>query len=227
MKSTRIGVIIPAYEAADAVGDVVRGSLSHSSVSAVVVVDDGSSDDTGSAARDAGALVETHTKNLGKGAALMTGFRVASEEAWDAAITIDADGQHAPEEIPRLVEAFLATGADVVVGTRSRSRTPMPWQRRASNRLSSLMVSRLSGVRITDSQSGYRLISKRVWESLTFSRMRYDMESELLIKAGRAGFTVAEADIRTVYGTETSHFRPFTDTWRMARLFVTMYLLEE
>ncbi len=227
MAPPRIGVIIPAYQTSRTVADVVRHCIVQEEVREVVVVDDGSSDETAAAARAAGAVVRVHSENRGKGAALLTGFGVACQEGWDAAVTIDADGQHDPAEIPRFVSRFLATGADVIIGARKRSGTRMPLQRRMSNRLSSLLVTRLAGAHVADSQSGYRLVSRRVWEQLTLSRSRYDMESELLIKAGRAGLSIDAVDITTVYGDERSHFRPWSDTWRMVRLFVTMYLLEE
>ena len=217
------GVVVPAYQAAAGVGEVVRACALQKGIAGVIVVDDGSTDGTAIAAEAAGAKVIRHERNRGKGAALVTAFGAASESGWSAAVTIDADGQHDPAEIPGLIACHEQTGADIVIGTRRREGTDMPWQRRTSNRMSSLVVSRLCGQQVLDSQSGYRLITRAVWERLTFTRMRYDMESELLIKAGRAGFRIAHAPIRTHYGDESSHFRPLRDTWRMVRLFLTMH----
>ena len=221
------GVIIPAYEVASAVADVIRSCLGHPCLQGVIVIDDGSMDETAAVAARAGAEVIRHERNMGKGAALMTGFAAASERGWESAVTIDSDGQHDPAFIPDLVACHQETGAEIVIGTRPKAGTDMPLQRRLSNHMSSLLVTRLSGQTVIDSQSGYRLISRRVWETITFTRTRYDMESELLIKAGRAGFRIGHAYIRTQYGDERSHFRPLTDTYRMARLFLSLYLLDE
>lgn len=217
------GVIIPAYNATQFVDEVVRRCARREDLAGIIVVDDGSTDGTGDVARAAGAHVLTHEVNRGKGAALMTGFREASALGWDAAITLDADGQHDPKEIPRFVAQFRRFQADIIVGSRARSGTPMPLPRRLSNRLSSAIVSWLAGTRIPDSQSGYRLIARRVWESLPLRRERYDFESELLIQAGRHGFAIGSLPIETVYGGERSYFRPIRDTAHMVRVFWSLF----
>jgi len=219
---SRFGIAIPAYRAAESVGQVVATCRDVVPDVPIVVVDDGSNDGTGDAARDAGARLLVHEVNRGKGAALLTAFAEASRQGWDAAITVDADGQHDPRSIASFIELYDREPADVIVGTRPREGD-MPLQRRFSNATSSMVVSYLARARVRDSQSGYRLVSRRVWESLAFTRMRYDFESELLIKAGRAGMTISEVPIETVYGDEQSHFRPFADTWRMARVFLSLW----
>jgi glycosyltransferase involved in cell wall biosynthesis len=223
MNTKTVGVVIPAYQAADSICDVIRQCKRLPDFVGVIVVDDGSSDGTGDVARNEGAIVIAHERNRGKGAALVSGFTEASRRGWDAVITIDADGQHDPRFLPAFVQRHIATGADVIVGARQREDSPMPLPRRLSNAISSAIVSRLANARITDSQSGYRLIARRIWETLRFERTRYDMESELLIKAGRAGYRIAEIPITTVYGREQSHFRAFRDTFRMAKVFVSLW----
>jgi glycosyltransferase involved in cell wall biosynthesis len=217
------GVLIPAYEADKTVACVVTRCLAASGVSGVIVVDDGSHDNTFVRAERAGAICLRHEVNQGKGAALCTGFSEASQRGWDAAITIDADGQHDPAAIPSFLEEHARAGPGIVVGTRKRE-AGMPFQRRLSNRLSSAVVSRLAGVHVADSQSGYRLIAREVWESVPISASRYDMESELLVRAARRGFIISSVPIPTVYGNETSHFHPFRDTARMMRVFWRLFL---
>jgi glycosyltransferase involved in cell wall biosynthesis len=218
-----VGIIIPAYQAARSVGDVVRSCIDEANIAGIIVIDDGSTDATGNEALAAGAEVLVHEVNRGKGAALVTGFEAASRYGWDAAITIDADGQHSPHHIASFISRFAESRADVIIGTRQRAHTAMPLRRRISNSASSAVLSRLAGARITDSQSGYRLMSRRIWEQFKFVRTRYDMESELLVKAGRAGFRIEEIPIETVYGEEQSHFHPLRDTFRIVRVFLGLW----
>jgi glycosyltransferase involved in cell wall biosynthesis len=218
-----VGIIIPAYQAERSVGDVVRSCIDEANVAGVIVVDDGSTDATGNEALAAGAEVIVHEVNRGKGAALVTAFEAASRYGWDAAITIDADGQHSPHHIASFIDRFAETRPDVIVGTRQRTHTAMPIRRRISNSTSSAVVSKLAGTRITDSQSGYRLMSRRTWEQLEFVYTRFGMESELLVKASRAGFRIEEIPIETVYGDEQSHFRPLRDTFRIVRVFLGLW----
>ncbi len=221
------GVVIPAYRAESSVAAVVAECFAVDAIAGVIVVDDGSDDATGACASAAGAAVLTHERNLGKGAALLTGFKRAGDLGWDAAIVVDADGQHDPASIPDFLRARAGTGADIVIGARARAGTAMPLARRTSNTLSSLVISMIAGVKVLDSQSGYRFVSRRVWESVTITTSRYDMESELLIRAAWKGFTVAHVPIETRYGDEQSHFRPWQDTMRIARLFWHLYLRDK
>lgn len=217
-----IGIIIPAYQAGRTIAAIVRECQRYTGPHGVIVVDDGSHDKTAEGAMSSGAIVRSHAENRGKGAALLTGFAEASRRGWTAAITVDADGQHEPRHIREFKARYETGDADIIIGARRRNRR-MPVQRRMSNALSSAIVSRLSGTRITDSQSGYRLITRDVWETIELTRTRYDMESEMLVKAGRAGFKIREIAIDTVYRDETSHFHPIRDTWRMAKLFIGLW----
>lgn len=212
------GVLIPAYEAEVSVAPLVRACLQAPGIAGVIVVDDGSHDETCAQAQEAGAVCLRHPENRGKGAALRTGFGEASRLGWDGVITVDADGQHDPAALPRFLHEHNRSGAQIIIGTRKREGG-MPLARRMSNRLSSLVVTRLAGVPVPDSQSGYRLIAREVWESVPISADRYDMESELVIRAARRGFVISSVPIPTVYGDETSHFRGFRDTARMVRVF--------
>jgi len=211
----RICVIIPAYNEAENIGSVVSGARRF--IEDVVVVDDGSTDDTAAKAKGAGAILLEHKVNQGKGVALKTGFDYALEKDYDAVITLDADGQHDSGEIPQFIEA--AREADVVVGTRAGNRAGMPLIRRATNTISSWILSGLSGERLTDTQSGYRLIKTRVLKMAKTKTAGFEAESEILLEAIGRGFRVVEIPIRTIYGRVKSHYK-----WWQAFLFLGLAL---
>ncbi|MFZ1947530.1 MAG: glycosyltransferase family 2 protein [bacterium] len=207
--STQVMAIVPAYNSASSVGEVVKGIVDLRCGIPVLVVDDGSTDATAEVARHWGALVKSHPTNLGKGEALRTGFEHFLASGLGAAVTLDADGQHDPAEIPRLVVRWRQTGADIVIGTRERDPSQMPPLRRLTNAVSSWMVSVAAGQRIRDSQSGFRLLSREVVGCVRTKAAGYDAESEILVKAAAKGFKVESAPISTIYGDERSHINPF------------------
>jgi glycosyltransferase involved in cell wall biosynthesis len=213
-------VIIPCKNLEHEVGDVVRGVLALGLGLDVVVIDDGSTDATAAAAERAGARVLVHEVNLGKGAALKTGFEYAVEAGYDAVITMDGDGQHDPAAIPDFLDAVEKCDADVIVGTRMHAVGEMPPLRIWTNRTTSRIVSFLAGQQIPDSQSGYRLIKARVLKDVvtSFVTTRYDTESELLIRAARRGYSTAAVAIKSIYTGAVSHINPFVDTLRFVRL---------
>jgi glycosyltransferase involved in cell wall biosynthesis len=211
----KIVAVIPAFNEEERIADVVRRTLA---VCELLVVDDGSSDSTTSLATGAGARVHALGENRGKTFALETGFHLALDGGADAVVTLDADGQHLPEEIPRFIEAALQ-GADIVVGSRMGETRDMPWVRLWTNWTTSRVVSWLARTRILDSQSGFRLFRKEVLQKVKVTSGRFAGESEILIEAGRKGFRIAEVPISTVYfGTEGSKIDPFRDTIRFFQL---------
>ena len=213
---TRLFAVIPAKDAEATIGAVVRGIRGAVPGTTVLVVDDGSSDRTRDRARDAGAQVIRHEVNQGKGAALQTGFDEALRRGAEAVLALDADGQHDPAAAPGLVAALA--NADVVVGSRNHDRTGMPWLRRKTNDVTSWWVSKLAGVSIDDSQSGYRAIGAPVLRAVRPESRRFDYESEFLIGAARAGFRIGKAPIPTLYNAPGSHIHPLRDTVRFIRL---------
>lgn len=200
-----IFVVIPAYKAEAHIGEVVADTLRLSRDIEVVVVDDGSDDATAERAAGAGATVIAHEVNRGKWAALETGFAEFLKSGRKAVVTLDADGQHSPAELPNLIEVWLKEDADIVVGSRRREVGNMPFIRILTNSISSGLVSLVAGAKITDSQSGYRLHTRRVIENVRVKTGGYEAESEILVKAVRMGYKVASAPISTIYGEETSH----------------------
>jgi glycosyltransferase involved in cell wall biosynthesis len=215
-----VAVVIPAYEAAATIADVVSRSRHAVTGGIVYVVDDGSTDGTAARARQAGAAVLSHRENRGKGAALATGIAAALEGA-DVIVTLDADGQHAPEDIPRVAAPVLEGAADLVLGARARGGA-MPWGRRCTNWLSAALASRIGGVVVPDAQTGFRALSRRAAEAirpLEHGYGGYDFETAFLLAALVGGLTVRFVSVPTKYDGRPSHFRHWTDTWRQARVF--------
>jgi len=206
--------VIPAYNEAASISRVVEGVKKHGLP--VIVVDDCSDDDTAGRAREAGAMVVCHETNRGKGQAVLSGVAEARRRGFTHTLLLDGDGQHDTELVPR----FLAAGmtADMVLGSRMHDPSGMPFIRRLTNRSMSIVVSWFAGVRITDSQSGYRMISMAAWDAVPVFSSRFDMESEFLITACRAEFSLREVPITTIYGDEKSKISPWKDTWRFFRL---------
>jgi glycosyltransferase involved in cell wall biosynthesis len=196
--------VIPAFNAAHLVGDVARAASAHLPV---VVVDDGSEDATAAAAAAAGAHVVRQTPNQGKGAALQTGLRHALARGVDAIVTLDADGQHDPTEIPKLTGAWRRTGADLVIGARDFEA--MPVTRRISNTLGRWALSRAVGRDIPDNQSGYRLLSRRLAEGMLDSdEPGFEFEVEMVIRCLRRGWRMEWVPVRTIYEGKGSHISP-------------------
>jgi glycosyltransferase involved in cell wall biosynthesis len=216
----KICILIPAYNAQETLGSVLKkiGPLKGD----IMVVDDGSSDETKRAALENGAKLLEHPFNLGKGAALRTGFQYALQKDYQVIITLDADGQHDPAEIPSLLKIFRSVKPDILIASRAAEFGKMTFLRRFWNRLGVKAVSRLCHSDITDSQSGFRLIRTDVLKKVDFSTSRFETELELLIKACKRGFSVLSVPINTqeVDGTGSSHFRPVVDTWMVCKLFL-------
>lgn len=212
----RLAVAIPAYDAAPTVEDVVRRA--RRVLPSVLVVDDGSRDATAGAAARGGAQVLRHPGNRGKGAALRTAFEHLFAKGFDAVATIDADGQHAPEEIPVLARGWQ-DGLDLVLGCRRAHFAAMCRIRRASNIVSSRWIGWMAGTTIADVQCGFRLYTRRLIDAVGFPEPGFEAESAVVVRAVQAGFRVGAVPIRRVIadGRATSHFRPLRDSWRIFR----------
>ncbi|MBI2476618.1 glycosyltransferase family 2 protein [Candidatus Uhrbacteria bacterium] len=192
-----IVAVIPAFNEESRVADVIRRSLSY--VDAVLVIDDGSRDKTAERAREAGAIVVTHPMNRGLGASLGTGLTGARMLRADIAVTLDADGQHLPEEIPALI-APLSHGHDVVFGSRMLERKGhMPRMRRVFQRLSNYLTFVLFGAWVTDSQSGFRAFSRRALEKIHVHTDHMEVSSEIVSEVHRKKLRFTEVPITSVY----------------------------
>jgi glycosyltransferase involved in cell wall biosynthesis len=214
----RLTVVVPAFQAAASVGEVVARTLATVPAARVIVVDDGSSDGTGSVAAAAGASVVRHDANRGKGAALRTGVADVATGQGSVIVTLDADGQHPPEEIPRLVAPIAQGRADLVLGARERTAA-MPLGRRLTNRLSAALASRIGGQSIPDAQTGFRAFTAEIAALVRPLESHYEYEAAFLLEALARRVRVASIPIPTVYDGAPSHFRTVADTWRLARIF--------
>jgi glycosyltransferase involved in cell wall biosynthesis len=211
-------MVIPAYQAAATIGQVVAGVQAACPSAQVIVVDDGSTDGTGDAGRGRGAFVVSHPRNRGKGSALRAGIARACADGAEIIVTLDADGQHPPELIPALLAPITEGRAQLVLGARRRA-APMPFGRRCTNWLSARLATRIGGQAVSDAQTGFRAFTRDVALRVAPSEARYDFEAAFLLDALAAGTRVACVTIPTVYEGARSHFRPWADTWRMARVF--------
>jgi glycosyltransferase involved in cell wall biosynthesis len=213
----RLLAIIPAFQAVSYIRGVIDSAKDR--VSDILVVDDGSTDGTGEIAKSAGAIVIRHDSNRGKGAALKTGFAYAIEHDYEAVVTLDADGQHDPKYIPDFLSVQASTGASIVIGSRIHDKADMPWQRRCSNFLTSRALSLLLRTKIEDSQSGYRLIRTEILKNLPLISDHYQLETEIIIKAVKAGYKIAFVPIKVIYGLDfPTSIRGWADTFRWIRL---------
>lgn len=213
---SRVAAIIPAYLEEKHVGDVVRRTLEQ--LDRVLVIDDGSTDQTSARAREAGAEVVAHPENRGKGEAIKTGLRFWSDKPVEYVLMLDADGQHLPEEIPRFLDAARARAAQLLIGTRMHDVETMPAVRRFVNRYMSRRISAVCGCEIPDTQCGFRMLHRSLVPRLLDGAGRFEYETEMLIVASRSGFAIESVPISTVYADEVSSIHPVRDTLRFFRL---------
>lgn len=210
----KIAALIPAFREERHIAQVVRETKEY--LPDVLVVDDGSGDATGDIAREAGAEVIVNDPNRGKGASLAIGLDHLFAGGYDAALCLDADGQHLPAEIPRFLEA--APNADLIIGNRMAEVEDMPFARLWTNRVTSWILSSLAGVHVPDTQCGYRLVRREAWQGVTVKTRNYDFEGEMIVAMGRKGFRVASVPVSTVYGDEVSTIHPVRDTVRFFQM---------
>ncbi len=209
--------IIPAYREEKHVGDIVRRTRQR--IDHVLVVDDGSSDQTAQQARNAGAEVIVHNQNRGKGEAIKTGLRHWLDRQITHVIVLDADGQHLPEEIDRFMAAAASTaGCSFFLGNRMNNLTGMPFIRRVVNRHMSKRISGFCGQKIPDTQCGFRMLDRQLIPELLGGANRFDYETEMLIIASRKGYRIESVPITTVYSDEVSKIQPMRDALRFFKL---------
>lgn len=219
-KIADLAVVIPCYNAGDKVRDVVRRTVPVAG--RVWVVDDGSTDGGVAGIEDLGVEVIVFARNQGKGAALLAGFKAALARPETTCIAVvDADGQHDPGEIPALYAAFNAQHADLLIGARTFEGGAAPWASRIGNEVTRVITRWLFRRPLPDTQSGFRLLSRRFAEAVvaTVPPGRYETEMAILIKALREDYVLTWTPIRTIYepGNASSHFRKIRDSLRIYR----------
>jgi glycosyltransferase involved in cell wall biosynthesis len=211
-----IAAVIPAYREEKHISDVVRRTRQQ--LDDVLVVDDGSNDQTAERAREAGAEVIVHPETRGKGESIKTGLRHWLDRQFDYVVILDADGQHLPEEIDRFVKAASTLDAQLFIGTRMNDLSGMPRLRRVVNHYMSKRISRVCGQKIPDTQCGFRMLHRQLVPDVLGGANRFDYETEMLIFASRKGYRIESVPISTVYCDEVSSIHPIRDTIRFFKL---------
>lgn len=204
--------IIPAFNEAENISKVIGGILVHG-IDAVVV-DDGSLDETFLLAERNKAHVIRHAKRRGKGLSLKSGFDYALKNGYDIIISMDADGQHDPGDIPLFLKKLKEEGPCIVIGNRMGNPKGMPFVRVATNRFMSSVISAICSQNIPDTQCGYRLFTGDAVSKVDIEAHKFEVESELLVKLARNGFEIKSVPIKSIYGREKSKIRPVRDTLR-------------
>lgn len=199
----RVAVLIPAYNEKTSIEEVVKGIKAELSSTdydyRIVVIDDGSGDETGELAGEAGATVIRHILNSGAGSATATGLSYAQQEGFDIAATMDADGQHSPKDVVRGIDKILASDADLLIGSRLIDSTGMSRVKVLGNKGLSILTFLLFGINSTDSQSGLRIFSRVALESLRWKTSGYEFCSEMLWRAKQYGLKIDEYPIQAIY----------------------------
>ncbi len=211
-------VLIPAYNEDKTIGHVIEGLLKLK-IFDVLVIDDGSYDDTYKIASSFGIVILKNETNLGKGAALKRGFDYAVKNEYDAVIDVDSDGQHKIEDVLLLYEsAHHGNDADVLIGNRMWKPSGMPFIRKITNAVMSGMISFMTGTKIPDTQCGLKLIKTDVLKKLSIYSDKFEAESEILFEILRKGYKIKSVNITSVYFEERkSRIRPLRDTIRFLR----------
>jgi glycosyltransferase involved in cell wall biosynthesis len=213
-------ILIPSYNAEKTIGTVLLECLE--AAVPVLVVDDGSTDETANIAATLPVIILRHKHNQGKGSSLRTGFAWALEQGVDLVVTLDADGQHDVSAVKKLVEFAHGGRIDLLIASRHDQFEEMAGLRASWNRFGVWCMRKRTGFEITDSQSGFRCYSTNLLRSVTLVADGYDLEMELLMKAWRNGFRIDSLPVaaRVADGRSTSHFRPVRDTWNICKVFL-------
>ena len=205
-------ILIPVHNEAAMIGNLVAQLKAQNLP--VVVVDDGSLDESGLIAQKNGAYVIRHESKKGKGQALQTGFAYLRQQNFDNVVIMDGDGQHAVEDLPKFFASAQQFPNSIIAGSRMNNPKGMPWVRYWTNRFTSALISRVCQQSIPDTQCGFRLISLAILRQIQLTSSDYEIESEILIKAAKKGFRIYSIPIKTIYRNEASKINPLLDTYR-------------
>lgn len=223
MKSEPWAVVIPAYNAVGTIDRVISGVSAYVSHDRILVVDDGSTDDTAQSVRNSGAQLLQRQTNGGKGRALRDGFHYVLKWNPDWILCMDADAQHDPEVIPAFQEAAYKDEYDLIIGNRRSDLAEMPLSRRVSNVVSSLLLSLRTGMKLYDVQCGYRAINADALRRMDLKAQSYDIEAEMILKAWRLDCRIGWIAIPTLYRGEPSFLRKLPETVRFLKVFVRSF----
>ncbi|MFA4989988.1 MAG: glycosyltransferase family 2 protein [Candidatus Omnitrophota bacterium] len=214
----RICIIIPAHNESREISKLVKEAKVQNPD--LLVVDDGSTDNTAEIASEAGAVVLKNQTNEGKGSCLRKGFAYALRNNFDAAVTMDGDGQHLPQDLKLFISLAGVSESGILIGNRMLQTRNMPLVRLLTNRFMSWLISRLCKQAIPDTQCGFRLIKRPVLEKIELKTSKFEIETEILIQASRSGFKIDSIPITTVYRGEKSRINPLVDTLRFLKFII-------
>ena len=198
-ENDNIVAIIPSYNEEKNIKKVIKNCKKY--VHKIIVIDDGSTDNTFQVIQNMDVITIRNIENRGKTEAIKRGFKRGVKEGAYIFVLLDADGQHDPAEIPIFLKK-IRDGFDLIIGARKFERKKMPLLRILANSISSYLVSQICGIKIRDSQSGYRVLRKEIVEKITLTSNRFQVDTEMLIKAARCGFKIGFVPIETIYHYE-------------------------
>lgn len=219
-------VLIPAYNEERNLKRLLDELKNYVDKERIIVVDDGSKDNTRVIAEKCGVCVIFHKSNLGKGEALRRGFKEAIKKNVSWVITMDSDMQHLPTDIPKFLEKAGEGNVDVILGSRMNNIKDMPFHRILSNKITSFLISLRIGQKVEDSQCGFRIIRKNVIEEISLKKSHFSLESELLLKAGLKNFKIESVRIETIYNNSKSNINPLRDTLGFIFVFILSFFWE-
>jgi len=221
----QICAIIPAFNAENSLGEVIDRTEEY--VRRVIVINDGSTDRTGQVARGRSVELISIPSNRGKGYALRLGFSYALKKGYRAILTLDADGQHDPGDIPKFLQAHERDSEAILVGSRMAQAACFPRQRYYSNRVAVFFISRALGQYLEDTQCGFRLYPAKAIGSIQLTTSHYQTETEILLRAVRQGISLNSVPVKNIYWNGTasrSHYRPVVDTFYICLVVLRGYL---
>ncbi|HEX3020749.1 MAG TPA: glycosyltransferase family 2 protein [Chitinispirillaceae bacterium] len=217
-------VLIPSYKSADLLQQFLPRLLKIVPDKQICIVDDASGDNTESVCASYCLTCIKHPVNTGKGGALDTGFRFLIDKKASWIITMDADGQHAPEDLNNFLDSVQKNPSlGICIGSRCMKIGVMPFPRICSNRITSFILTLFTGVPILDSQCGYRIYSAELLKKIKIEYMRFEMESEVIIKAANLGFQIGFTNVQTLYLSGLSHISHLKDTLRWVRAVIRVW----
>lgn len=219
----KIAIMIPAYNEEKYIEGVIRDCAGY--YMDIIIIDDGSSDSTAEKVKslipDLGSRLKliAHSRNKGKGQALITGFNYIIKNGYRGVITLDADGQHDTGEIPAFLEAVRSENPDVIIGDRLGNTKGMPFIRLATNVFTSWIIARIAGMKVSDVQSGYRYLKSEALKKLELKTSNFDTEPEMILQAGWHKMKIINVPIKTIYHEDfTSYVNPVKDTIKFFKL---------
>ena len=218
----RTCVIIPTYNESRAIADLIN-QIAKLGLE-VIIIDDGSVDDTVKIATACGAKVLANLRNMGKGASLIKGYNFALQQGFDAVISMDGDGQHSCDDLLAFIQKAQNSQSALIVGNRMGMIKGMPVLRMMTNFLISKFISLIVKQHIPDTQCGFRLDKKELLARIDLSTSKYETESEVLIKAGHLGFKIESIPVKTIYSGEKSQINPLIDTLRFLRFMILEFI---